>query len=104
MARRRRSSRRRSYTKSAGPLVGFATFAAGSYLGEYATDRHIRPWMQNNKYLGNSLIGMGAVLLGLSYATRRFTNRRGIRNLGTGAAAYMAAKGVGMLYQAFKGQ
>ena len=79
---------------SAGPLFGFGTFALGAYGGEYLTDTKLRPWMVER---GMGETGQGAALLIASYFTRRFTNRRGIKNAGTGAAAYMAAKGVGLL-------
>lgn len=104
-SRRRRAYRRvKKYAgRAQSPIIGFGTFAVGAYGGEVLTDNYLRPWMQKNKYLGNSPMGQAAVLLGGSYLMRRFTNKRGIKNIGTGASAYMAAKGIGMLWQTFKG-
>jgi len=107
--RKTASRRRRYYRKaksrarsSAGPLLGFATFAGGAYAGEWLTETKLRPWLDKSMPQGG-LMGKGALLLGLAYATRKFTSRkRGISNAGQGAAGYMAAKGTGMLIQALK--
>lgn len=92
--RRKGRSRARQAVKSAGPLIGFGTFVAGSMGGEWATDTKIRPWM-SEKGWGEATQGIALILA--AYATRRFTNKRGIKNAGLGASAYMAAKGGGML-------
>jgi hypothetical protein len=92
-----RKAKAKKYVKqSAGPLFGFGTFALGAYGGEYLTNTKLRPWMTER---GMGETSQGAALLIASYFTRRFTNRRGIKNAGTGAAAFMAAKGVGLLMQ-----
>jgi len=61
--------------------------------------------MHKNKQLGNSAVGQAAVLLGASFMLRKFTTgKRGIQNVGTGASAYMAAKGMGMLINTLRGK
>lgn len=101
----KRSYRRRAKRvarASAGPLLGMAMFAGGAYAGEWLTDTKIRPWLDKSMPNGG-LLGKGALLLGLSYMVRKYTrSKRGLSNAGTGAAAYMAAKGTGMLIQAIK--
>lgn len=98
VARRKKSRARRA---ASNPLLGYAMFALGAGAGEWITDQKIRPYLEKN-HPGWGITGFGAALLAGGYLVRKYTRKRGLTNLGTGIAAYMAAKGAGMLYQAFQ--